>query len=157
MLKKLLLVLSVLVPAVLTAAETASGLFINVREYGAAGDGERDDAPAIQKAIDTAAQTGGTVFFPVGRYRVCKTLTVPGGKLTPKLKPNWITLRGAGGTGSQLLGDGVDYILKAAPMNEKYIYATGICTLCHHIVITQAAQGTTARQRCEDAVILHLA
>ena len=126
MLKKLLLVLSVLAPAVLTAAETAPGLFFNVREYGAAGDGEHDDAPAIQKTIDTAAQTGGTVFFPAGRYRVCKTLTVPGRKLTPKLKPNWITLRGAGGTGSQLLGDGVDYILKAAPMDEKYIYATGI-------------------------------
>ena len=135
MLKKWLQVLPVLTLAVITGAccsarpetaETAPGLFVNVREYGAAGDGEQDDAPAIQKAIDTAAQTGGTVFFPVGKYRVCKTLAIPGGKLTSKYKQNWITLRGAGGTGSQLLGDGVDYILKAAPMDEKYRYATGI-------------------------------
>lgn len=135
MLKKTLRVLPVLILAVITGAccsvhsekpETASGLFINVREHGAAGDGERDDAPAIQKAIDTAAKTGGTVFFPVGKYRICKTLTIPGGKLSSKRPQNWITLRGAGGTGSQLLGDGVDYILKAVSGDEKYRYVSGI-------------------------------
>ena len=135
MLKKWLRALPVLILAAVTGAccsvrpektETASGIFINVRDHGAAGDGQRDDAPAIQKAIDTAAQTGGTVFFPVGKYRICKTLIIPGGKMSSKRPQNWITLRGAGGTGSQLLGDGVDYILKAVSGDEKYRYVSGI-------------------------------
>ena len=122
MFKRFLPVLSVLMSAVmLTAAEN----FINVRDHGAVGDGVCDDAPAIQKAIDQAAQTGGTVFFPIGKYRICKTLTVPGGRPAPKVELNWITLRGAGGTGSQLLGDQVDYILRAAPASEKYRYSSG--------------------------------
>ena len=122
MFKRFFPVLSVMMSAVmLTAAEN----FINVRDHGAAGDGVSDDAPAIQKAIDAAAQTGGTVFFPIGKYRICKTLTVPGGKPAPKVQQNWITLRGAGGTGSQLLGDQVDYILRAAPASEKYRYSSG--------------------------------
>ena len=89
MLKKWLRALPVLILAAVTGAccsvrpETASGLFINVREHGATGDGVTDDAPAVQKAIDTAAKTGGTVFFPIGKYRICKTLTVPGGKPAP--------------------------------------------------------------------------
>ena len=121
MFKRFLPVLSVLPAVMLPAAEN----FINVRDHGAAGDGVKDDAPAIQKAIDQAAKTGGTVFFPIGKYRICKTLTVPGGKPAPKVPQNWITLRGAGGTGSQLLGDQVDYILRAAPASEKYRYSSG--------------------------------
>ena len=100
--------------------------FINVRDYGAVGDGVSDDAPAVQKAINAAAQTGGTVFFPIGKYRIRTILTIPGGKPAPKAEQNWITLRGAGGTGSQLLGDQVDYILRAAPADEKNRYANGI-------------------------------
>ncbi|WP_246196266.1 right-handed parallel beta-helix repeat-containing protein [Aquisphaera giovannonii] len=46
----------------------AAGDWINVRAFGAAGDGDADDAPAIRAAL--AAAGGRTVFFPVGRYRV---------------------------------------------------------------------------------------
>ncbi|RLB13008.1 MAG: glycoside hydrolase, partial [Deltaproteobacteria bacterium] len=41
----------------------------NVRDYGAAGDGETKDTEAIQRAIDAAHQAGGgRVYFPAGRY-----------------------------------------------------------------------------------------
>ena len=41
----------------------------NVRDYGALGNGQDLDSPAIQAAIDAcAAQGGGTVTLPAGRY-----------------------------------------------------------------------------------------
>jgi polygalacturonase len=45
----------------------ASGRF-NVRDRGARGDGRTKDTRAIQAAIDAAAQSGGTVYFPPGDY-----------------------------------------------------------------------------------------
>lgn len=47
----------------------------SIRAFGAIGDGQADDRPAIQAAIDyVAARGGGTVFMPVGRFRI---VTVP--------------------------------------------------------------------------------
>jgi polygalacturonase len=41
----------------------------NVREYGAIGDGQVLDSPAIQSAIDLCAkQGGGTIYLPAGQY-----------------------------------------------------------------------------------------
>src|SRR2546426_5293279 len=41
----------------------------NVRTFGAKGDGKTIDTPAINKAIETAASSGGgTVRFPAGTY-----------------------------------------------------------------------------------------
>jgi hypothetical protein len=40
----------------------------DVRQYGAAGDGQADDTRAIQSAIDAAGQTGGLVELPPGTY-----------------------------------------------------------------------------------------
>lgn len=42
---------------------------INILEYGAVGDGQTNDAPVIQKAIDTCAeQGGGVVLFPAAGH-----------------------------------------------------------------------------------------
>ena len=46
---------------------------VNVRSFGAAGDGISDDSPAIQQALDCGAQT---VVIPAGCYRICRTLKV---------------------------------------------------------------------------------
>jgi len=46
------------------------GWVYNVRHYGAVGDGVTDDQPAIRLAIDAAATTGGTIYFPRGTYIV---------------------------------------------------------------------------------------
>ena len=49
--------------------------YLNVKKHGAVGDGVTDDTASIQSAIDTAAQTGETVYFPAGRF-VCGELIV---------------------------------------------------------------------------------
>ncbi len=42
---------------------------LNLRDFGATGDGTTDDAPAFQKALDAlAAAGGGTLFIPEGKY-----------------------------------------------------------------------------------------
>src|SRR5262249_16470379 len=58
------------------------GDVINVKDWGAVGDGSRDDTAAIQAAIDHAVGLGstgaygGTVFFPVGVYHITESITV---------------------------------------------------------------------------------
>ncbi|MCW5978185.1 MAG: glycoside hydrolase family 28 protein [Bryobacteraceae bacterium] len=52
-------------------AQTAPGAggLLNVRDFGAAGNGREPDTAALQAAIDAcAAKGGGTIWFPAGRY-----------------------------------------------------------------------------------------
>jgi hypothetical protein len=49
-----------------------SGIYFNVVDYGATGDGVTDDRAAIQLAIEDAEVIGGTVYFPPGTYLVGK-------------------------------------------------------------------------------------
>ena len=44
---------------------------LNLREFGAVGDGVADDGPAFQAALDAlAAAGGGTLFVPEGKYAI---------------------------------------------------------------------------------------
>ena len=52
---------------------------VNVKSYGAIGDGTTNDTAAINAAI-TAAGTNGTVFFPKGTYLVTSTLQMLSGQ-----------------------------------------------------------------------------
>lgn len=45
----------------------------NVKAYGAAGNGSKDDTESIQACIDAVPSTGGVVFFPPGTYIVSIT------------------------------------------------------------------------------------
>ena len=57
----------VLVPFEFASANTPDAL--NVRKFGARGDGKSLDTAAIQRAINAASKAGGgTVYFPKGRY-----------------------------------------------------------------------------------------
>src|SRR6185295_15911012 len=44
---------------------------LNLRDFGAVGDGVADDGPAFQSALDAlAAAGGGTLFVPKGKYAI---------------------------------------------------------------------------------------
>lgn len=47
--------------------------WMDVRDFGAKGDGRTDDTEAIQKALD-AMEYGSTLFFPPGAYVITRTL-----------------------------------------------------------------------------------
>jgi hypothetical protein len=51
-----------------------TGAPVNVKDYGATGDGTTNDTTAIQAAITAAGD--GTCYFPAGDYKVTSTLTV---------------------------------------------------------------------------------
>ena len=64
----------------------------NVLDYGAAGDGLTDDAPALQRAIDRcAAAGGGTVLLPAGRTFLSGPLELKGG-IEYRLEPGSVLL-----------------------------------------------------------------
>ena len=76
-----------------TIIRTVNGVYelqysgaVNVKWFGAKGDGEEDDTVAIQNAIDSLS-SGGVIFFQAGRYKVSSELTVI---------VNGVTLEGAG-------------------------------------------------------------
>ena len=55
---------------------------VNVKDYGATGDGSTNDAAAIQLAIKAAGAMGVSgrgvdVYFPAGVYAIGSTLAVP--------------------------------------------------------------------------------
>jgi polygalacturonase len=72
---------ALLLPAGFARAATAkkpsvipTGQVLNVRDFGAKGDGVAVDTPAIDKAIaEASARGGGTVYFPQGNY-LCYTI-----------------------------------------------------------------------------------
>ncbi|MBN2130882.1 MAG: hypothetical protein JW741_15375 [Sedimentisphaerales bacterium] len=54
--------------------------YVNVRSFGAVGDGQTDDTQAFQRALDAAAKSESqTVYAPTGNYRFEGHLRVPDG------------------------------------------------------------------------------
>jgi hypothetical protein len=49
--------------------------WIDVKAYGAKGDGSIDDTAALQSAINAVGSNGGTVFFPPGSYYIKSSLS----------------------------------------------------------------------------------
>jgi hypothetical protein len=79
-----------------------AGGFLDVRRFGARGDGSTDDTAAIQKTIDSAAATGGAVFIPPAKY-ACREL-----RLRPRVAvvgvPSW-NYRAGGGSILRLIDE----------------------------------------------------
>ena len=55
-----------------------AGPYLNVRDFGAAGDGRSDDTDAINAAIDAAHKSGKTLYLPTGTYLISKPLRFTG-------------------------------------------------------------------------------
>ena len=84
------------------AAEQPAAGFLDVRQFGAKGDGKADDTQAIQKAIDAAAERGGAVWVPPSIYG-CSELRLRA-KVALVGIPAW-NYRGAGGSTLKLIDD----------------------------------------------------
>jgi sugar lactone lactonase YvrE len=104
--------------------EDKTAVYLSNDRFGSKGDGVADDTAALQKAIDTVANTTrqGIVFIPEGRYRLTHTLYVwPGVRLigygrrrpafvlaasTPGYQtgPSYMVLFAGGRTGEQRRG-----------------------------------------------------
>lgn len=56
--------------------QTASSTKINVKEYGAVGNGTTDDSAAILKALNAALSSGKTLYFPSGTYYSSKNILI---------------------------------------------------------------------------------
>jgi hypothetical protein len=67
-----------LVGAVTTNVEAKLSEFVSVQDFGAIGDGVADDTAAIQAAINSQPATGGSVYFPIGTYRITSAITWAG-------------------------------------------------------------------------------
>ena len=65
-------------PTGATTARTLAARFadvINVKDFGAVGDGSTDDTAAIQAAMNAVPAVGAIVYFPAGTYLVTAQLT----------------------------------------------------------------------------------
>jgi hypothetical protein len=60
-------------------AALLAGNAINVKSFGAKGDGVTDDTAAIQAAIDDASVKSNQVSFPSGTYKISAPINVPTG------------------------------------------------------------------------------
>ncbi len=82
-------------------AASAGGL-LDVRQFGAKGDGKNVDTKAIQSAIDAAAESQGAVFFPPGVYLSAELRVRPNVALIGV--PGW-DYRGPGGSAIRLVDE----------------------------------------------------
>jgi len=63
--------------------EELESIWLNVKRFGAVGDGVHDDTTNIQAALNAAAAAGGgVVYFPIGTFIVSSTLVIPGSGVT---------------------------------------------------------------------------
>src|SRR3989442_954350 len=79
-----------------------NGETVNVKEFGAKGDGTTDDTSAIQSAIN-ALGFSGKVYFPRGSYRITSTIVI-GATTSPNIDS--ISVEGEVPIGTQLLYTG---------------------------------------------------
>lgn len=93
---------------------------INVKDYGAIGDGIADDRFAILAALNAAkASGGGTVFFPTGSYKITSVIN---------LDPSYanITLQGSGMSASKVICDFDGITFNFTSPDESSVLYTGL-------------------------------
>ena len=89
-------------PATTTTTALGSQM-LNVKDYGAKGDGTTDDRDALQTCVNAAAAAGKGVYVPAGTYRMLTSGNIG------LMIPSNVTITGAGATSVlQLFDAGID-------------------------------------------------
>lgn len=96
---------AVTVPASVAAGTSSIQAAINVKAYGAKGDGVTDDYSAINKAIAAVQTAGGVLYFPTGTYVASQIPTITGSNIL-------------------VVGDGPASVLQCAPSSLDATGAT---------------------------------
>lgn len=99
-------------------------LFLNVKDYGALGNGTTDDTAAIQATVDAAQALvtdvltdGVTVYFPKGKYKVTATVLIT---------KSGITLAGAGGGASVITAASSNFNMVSFDNATATMYYCGV-------------------------------
>ena len=124
-------------PSLLFGDPTGYGV-VNVKDFGAVGDGLTDDTAAIQAALDSAPAIGKAVFFPTGTYRTTSALTVK----------SYTRLFGTS-TGGSTAGSFVLAALFGAVIKNE-----GVGVALHLVDLTSSANKTTQQITIEDLTIV---
>jgi hypothetical protein len=83
------LILAMLAVMAVVPVHAGERAWLNVKDFGAMGDGKADDTVAIQKAIEASRKENMPVFFPRGRYRVRQPLTIEAQSLIGAVPGGW--------------------------------------------------------------------
>ncbi len=121
---------------------------LNVRDYGAKGDGVTDDTAAIQAAIDDAGGAdGGIVYIPRGTYLVRGLKTYPR-----------VTLVGHGSTCTTLIKRSNDGLITADGIVDAIIAVDrGGASYAYNVTIRDlGVQGINEQQGTPTAAAIHL-
>jgi hypothetical protein len=107
--------------------------FVNVKEYGAIGDGVADDTTAIQAACDV----GKDVYFPAGTYKVSSTITLSiagryygDGRLSTIIRTTSATADTFNITANGVHISGMYFDCTTTRTGGYYINSTGIAGYC---------------------------
>lgn len=107
-------------PLTQTAADTryvnAGELMINVKDYGAKGNGSIDDTVAVQNAVAAAFTTGAVMFWPNGGYKTVANV------------PNLQAVRHRGN--GYIIRNGNNFFVepKSGNVNTLYVSPSGVST-----------------------------
>lgn len=94
---------------------------INVKDFGATGDGATDDTTAIQAALTASPASGGTVFFPAGTYIISAALV-----------PENNTQMVGEGKCASVLSVGSGHTISTSSANIGYVHVTDANNLKIH-------------------------
>lgn len=86
--------------------ERDSRPYVDVREYGARGDGGTDDTSAIQAAVNALGASGGTVFFPVTGAEYVVSTIFTADRVTFRGETELVTIKKLGGTTGSVFTQG---------------------------------------------------
>lgn len=134
-----------------TTAAFKGSPWVDVKAYGAVGDGVADDTTAIQAALNT---TLGTVFFPKGTYKVTSTLTFQGegqrlvGEGATSFDDSYIPSLITGTISGPLLG-----VSGSSRLNGVHVEGLGFKNLSTNAAASGVDFSQTSRSRIVNCVI----
>jgi hypothetical protein len=114
---------------------------VNVKDFGATGDGVTDDTTAIQAALNSLIPNGGVLFFPQGTYLITSSLNVPsmvnlygeGKQISKILTNNSINLLSF--SNENTYGTFIEYLWLYGNGSSNGIYCDATTELDAHVLI----------------------